>query len=360
VVRWRRLRVLIARWWRRRRDATDLPGAIVRSGATGATSPRTGTSRRIQRIRRVGDPVGPYRITRVLVRWAPRALWYFARRTDPGNAPDEVLLQVSELHDADHQWRRMYFDESRFTLLRLDHPHLARIYELEATAFTFVARQHVAGATLGALIGRLPLDVALAIGIALCDALHYLHEHTLPGGQPSELVHGFVLPDNIVLGRDGGVLLYGDRVGVSPNRTLDELRGVLRYLSPEQLRGLPTDRRSDLYTVGTVLWELTTGSPRLPPGLTDDEAIARIKGDAQPPSTVRPDYPPALERIVMRALRRELDARYATADELRRELVAFAETLGPAPDLARFVHQVAPDDDAAAARFPPISASSAL
>ena len=142
-------------------------------------------------------------------------------------------------------------------------------------------------------------------------------------------MHRDVSPQNVFVTYEGGVKLLDFGIAKAENRgaaatRVGQLKGKIRYMSPEQSRAFPLDRRSDIFSAGILLWELTTGR-RLYRGTSDFDVLkAIIEGDAPPPSSVKPDYPKALERIVMRALRRNRAERYQTAQEMQLALEDFA------------------------------------
>jgi serine/threonine-protein kinase len=174
--------------------------------------------------------------------------------------------------------------------------------------------------------------------------LHHAHEKTDRAGTPLGIVHRDVSPSNVLVSFDGGVKVvdfgiakaaaYGTRTRTGTTK------GKVSCMSPEQCRGEAVDRRSDLFALGVLLYELTTG---VRPFQGDSEyAIIRkiVDEDAAPPSRHRGDYPPRLEAIVLRALRRDPDQRYATAQELQVDLETFAQEQGWAVssvELARFM-----------------------
>src|SRR5262249_29295819 len=154
----------------------------------------------------------------------------------------------------------------------------------------------------------------------------YAHEKAGPDGGALGIVHRDVSPTNVLVSYDGAVKLvdFGiARAGAGPS-TSGGLKGKVAYMSPEQCRGkVGLDRRSDVFSVGTILYELTTG--QMP--FTDETEYGVlnqiVNRDAEPPSKVVKGYPPALEAIVMRALAREPDKRYATALDLQHALEDF-------------------------------------
>lgn len=229
----------------------------------------------------------------------------------------------------------MFLDEARLAAT-LHHPNIAQVYDIgQDPGEYFFSMEYVHGEDLGRMLRNahesgvpISLDAALTLMTGLCAGLHHAHEKTGPDGRPLNVVHRDVSPSNMLVSYDGAVKLvdFGiARVNSTPGSTSRELKGKLSYMSPEQCRGKRAlDRRSDVFSVGTILYELTTG--QLPfTGDTEDTIRDHIVNtDGAPPSTLVPGYPPALEAIVMRALSREPDKRYNTTIDLQTDLEDFA------------------------------------
>src|SRR5262249_15843435 len=150
------------------------------------------------------------------------------------------------------------------------------------------------------------MDAALALATGLCNGLHYAHDKTGPDGKPQQIVHRDVSPSNVLVSYDGSVKLVDFGIARAftrkPTSTQAGLKGKITYMSPEQVRADGVlDRRSDIYSIGTLLYELTVG--RTPfTGETEYAILNQIVNhDAPPPSRLVAGYPPALERIVLRA-----------------------------------------------------------
>jgi hypothetical protein len=172
------------------------------------------------------------------------------------------------------------------------------------------------------------LDAALTLVAGLCAALHYAHERVGPDGRPLHIVHRDVSPSNVLVSYDGAVKLvdFGiARAASHPGTTQGGLKGKIAFMSPEQcVAKAQLDRRSDLYSVGAILYELTTGRPTFA-GETEYQILSQIVNeDVPPPSSIVPDYPQELERIVLRALARDPDRRYSTGLELQSDVEDFA------------------------------------
>ncbi len=209
---------------------------------------------------------------------------------------------------------------------QLDHPNIVRIEKIDVDADSYYyAMEYVRGADLRQILRGLAhhnrvasIECALAIGVALCAALE--HAHT----KHAALVHRHVTPSKVLLS-DAGAIKLGGFGAIE-----DLLACTAGYQAPEQCVGSAVDRRSDLFSLGAVLYELTTGVPPFT-GPTDAEAIADTAWcKITPPSQHRADYPTMLETIVLRALRRDPDDRHQTAGELQRDLEAVQRTLGVA------------------------------
>jgi serine/threonine-protein kinase len=173
-----------------------------------------------------------------------------------------------------------------------------------------------------------PLGCALAVIAGVAAGLHHAHERRGPDGLTLGLVHRDVSPSNVLITYDGSVKVvdFGiARVGAQSKATrLGVVKGKSGYMSPEQCRGEPVDRRSDVFGLGILLWELTLGR-RLFTAEHDYAAMSKIVFGLVPhPRELRPDYPEPLAAIVMRALQRDADARQPSALAFALELEAFA------------------------------------
>ena len=160
----------------------------------------------------------------------------------------------------------------------------------------------------------------------MASGLHYAHEKVGFDGKPLEIVHRDVTPQNIIVTYDGAVKLLDFGIAKASNRfgetRFGTLKGKVPYMSPEQCRGEPLDRRSDIFSLGIMLYELTLGK-RLYQGKSDFEVLKQIvEGTVTRPRELDAEYPPALEEIVMRALEKEKEKRYQTARDIQADLEA--------------------------------------
>jgi serine/threonine protein kinase len=206
----------------------------------------------------------------------------------------------------------------------LAHPNIVRVFEVgEAQGMPFIAMEYVEGGSVASELSRRhgPLDTGTATGIAaqIAAALDYAHQQGV--------IHRDVKPSNMLLARDGRALLSDFGIAkAAGKRTLTQkgtLLGTPAYMSPEQARGRRNiDGRSDIYSLGVVLYEMLTGDV---PFRGDDPTVilrAVLDDAPAPPSWLYPAIPPAVERIVLRALAKEPEKRYATAGEMLAALQA--------------------------------------
>ena len=263
---------------------------------------------------------------------------YLARENSPRRAcvVKKVLPRLME----NKQFLGRFRDEAR-VVVHLQHPNIARVYAMgEADGQAYLAMEYVQGKTLSRLAYRMrqrgkaiPLGVLLHIGVRLCEGLTYAHDAKDGSGQPLHLVHRDLSPANICLSYDGEVKIID--FGASQS-TLKEQQtaprvviGNLTYMSPEQARKKFVDRRADVYSAGVVLWELITW--RFLPQKGDP--LERWRKAAypkwEPPSTVRPSVPLAVDAVVMRALATEPSERFPNAAALGAELKRLKEKLAP-------------------------------
>lgn len=251
------------------------------------------------------------------------------------DTPDQERLVAVKaiLHDlaGDKEFVDMFLDEGRL-IRAIRHPNVVDVYEVdEASGVMYMAMEWVEGDSLHALIAesgkRRPIPAEMAVRI-IADAaagLHAAHELTDASGKLLGVVHRDVSPHNILIGTDGAIKLVDFGVAKAMGRIGDatqagQLKGKFGYMSPEQARGKPVDRRADIFALGIVLFELTT-TRRLFRGEHDAETLHLVVGGKIPePCSIDPEYPEELQRIVLRALDRDVDKRYQTAAELQKDL----------------------------------------
>ncbi len=263
-----------------------------------------------------------------------------------------VAVKTIHPHIADNpRFVTMFIDEARLAG-RLDHPNLCSVFDCgnEGEVY-YLAMEYLHGESLG-VTARHAWGRAMPIAPELCarivaDAargLHSAHELRDEEGILAGVVHRDVSPENIFVTYEGVVKVVDFGVARSRDQTdltaAGELKGKLAYMAPELVREQSIDRRVDVWGLGVVLWEITVGR-RLFRRESDSETLFAVMRDTvPPPTTLRADYPPALEAIVMRALERDTSLRYGTALELARALDAWIASTGlPAgpPEVAEFM-----------------------
>src|SRR5271165_5649552 len=237
-----------------------------------------------------------------------------------------VLKRILPTHGGSRRFRSMFIEEAHLAT-RLNHPNVVQVYEFEdfEDDGLLLAMEFVDGCDLGRLMSaarakgtRIPPWAGAWIIAEAAKGLHYAHEKKDEAGQPLEIVHRDVSPQNILLSYEGAVKIAD--FGIASARVIAEEQGVLKgkfgYMSPEQARGESVDRRSDLYALGVVLWEILAGRP-LHGGLGGEALLDIVRsGIVEPPSQYNKDVPAELEAIAMRALSAARDERYPTGREL--------------------------------------------
>ncbi len=282
---------------------------------------------------------GDYMLLRRLASGGMAELFLALKRTD-GEADFEkpvVIKRILPSLGRDPTFIGMLRHEARIAAT-LSHPNIVQIFDAgRANGQFFIVMEHIDGADLRAVIRRMkkrgvlefPIENAIAIAIGACAGLTYAHEKRDLHGAPLDIVHRDISPQNIMLTFAGDVKIVDFGIAKSKAARSSEetksgkLKGKVPYMSPEQARGEPLDARSDLFAVGTMLFELTTGK-RLFKGMSEIETLKLICDREYPrPTEVRADYPPELERIVVRALAKDRALRYQSGREMQADLEAF-------------------------------------
>jgi serine/threonine-protein kinase len=233
----------------------------------------------------------------------------------------------------DRAFIQMFVDEAKLCGL-LSHPNLVQIFEFGAIEDSFfIAMEHVHGATMSAVRGKLaevgrlaPVSATLEIVRQVCLGLHYAHSLQSATGQSLGIIHRDISPSNLMLSYHGSVKIldFGiARVAEGLRETHTQagtMKGKVSYMSPEQIRMESIDNRSDVFAVGIVLHEFLTGRRLFKATNEYNGARMVLEHAVALPSTLNPEVPAEVDKIVMRALERNRDARYLTAGEMADDL----------------------------------------
>jgi len=232
-----------------------------------------------------------------------------------------ILPSVSE----DSDFTTMFVDEARISA-NLNHVNIAQIFEFgQVEGQYYIAMEYIPGKDLRAIqahlsdTGRvLEVRVALHIAARLCQAIDYAHRQKNAEGQSMEIIHRDVSPPNVLVAYEGAVKLidFGIAKALTRSRSTATgmLKGKLGYLSPEQAEGHELDGRSDIFALGTVLWELLTGV-RLFHEATDMATLLKVRrAEVPPPSELNSEITAGLDAVVLKAVAREPEKRFQRAE----------------------------------------------
>jgi eukaryotic-like serine/threonine-protein kinase len=245
----------------------------------------------------------------------------------------QVAIKVLRSDRTGDEARRRRFVQEARTASALNHPHIATIYDLSsADGIDFIVMEYVDGRPLSALVrGGMRMDEVLRVAIAVADALSHAHA--------AGIVHRDIKPANVAVAADGAVKvldfglarLVETPTAVAPHddtatesvattTAASVLAGTPGYVSPEQVAGGPVDARSDIFSFGSMLYEMVTGR-RAFQGASPIETLTQVMRDQPtPPSELAPDVPAHLERLILRCLRKEPGRRWQHMADVRLEL----------------------------------------
>jgi len=237
-----------------------------------------------------------------------------------------VVKRILPGFGTSRRFKSMFIEEAQLAT-RLNHPNVVQVYDFfdAGDEGHVLSMEYVEGCDLGHLMSaakakgtRIPSWVAAWIIAEAAKGLHYAHEKKDESGQPLDIVHRDVSPQNVLLSLEGVVKIAD--FGIASARLFREEVGVLKgkfgYMSPEQARGERVDRRSDLYSLGVILWECLVGRP-LHGGLGGEALLDMVRtGQVEPPSTHAPSVPSEIETIVMKLLAPRPEGRFDTARDV--------------------------------------------
>jgi eukaryotic-like serine/threonine-protein kinase len=316
------------------------------SATNDLTSPSSASSPRFNEpealsFERPTMQVGRYRILSELGRGGMSNV-FLAVASGPGGVNKLVVLKALLPDLATEGYAlSMFMDEARLAA-QLNHPNVVQTYEVGTEGDRHViVMEYLEGQSLSACVRRaaaegtpMPLALQLRIIINALDGLHYAHELSGYEGASLQLVHRDISPQNIFVTYDGQVkvLDFGiaKATSASTHTAAGVMKGKIAYMAPEQIVGGAVDRRADLYSVGCMLWAAATGI-KLWKDTPDVQIMRRaISGEIPTPQSVNPECDDDLNAIVLKALAREPDDRYATALELQHDLEVYVERFGAA------------------------------
>lgn len=337
-----------------------------------------------------GNSFGKYRLV-ASVGHGGMADVYLAVSAGPAGVTKlQVVKRLRQNLAEEPDFLSMFLDEARLAS-RLNHPNVVQTNEVgQVDSGYFIAMEYLDGQPLNRILhaGRTrpaPPGLHLQVIAEALAGLHYAHELTDYDGTPLAIVHRDTSPHNIFVTYEGQTKLVDFGIAKASRRATETnvgmVKGKFMYMSPEQAMSADVDRRSDIFVMGLVLWEVVAGR-RMWKGLADNEVIARlIAGDLPRLADVCPNAPPEIARICDHALALKPDDRYATAAAMRRDILAYldearlnvtAETKSEylsavfaekRADMKKIIEQQlsgmakSPDVTAVSASLPPISSS---
>jgi beta-lactam-binding protein with PASTA domain/predicted Ser/Thr protein kinase len=236
---------------------------------------------------------------------------------------------LNDRHAGDEQFVERFRREAK-NAAALSHPNIVSIYDRgEAEGTYYIAMEYLDGRSLKELIvqrGPAPITVSVEYARQILSALRFAHRHGI--------VHRDIKPHNVLVDADGRVKVtdFGiARAGASQMTEAGSIVGTAQYLSPEQARGTDVDQRSDLYSLGIVLYELLTGTLPFNGDTPVEIAMKHLSTIPEAPSARRPDVPRDLDLIVTRALAKDPDDRYQSAEEMDADLERFLRGAAVSP-----------------------------
>ncbi len=292
-----------------------------------------------------GQSFGKYLLLRRLAVGGMAEVFLAKLEAAAGFQKPVVLKHVLPQLATDPQFVEMFLDEARLAA-RLSHPNIAQTFDLgEEEGEYFIAMEYVAGESLLAVLRRaesrktpVPMQCTLRVLLELLEALGYAHGLTDDEGRALRIVHRDVSPSNVMITYHGGVKLLDFGIARAATRNHQTSAGIIKgkhgFMAPEQYKsGSTVDLRADLYASGAVLYALAVGRPAFDVGSGPLVERMREMTEARfpAPREVRPEVPAELERVILKAMARSVDARYATASEMAADLERFAAAEGLFP-----------------------------
>ncbi|MBI1946588.1 MAG: serine/threonine protein kinase [Deltaproteobacteria bacterium] len=269
-----------------------------------------------------------------------------------------VLKRILPHLAQDEEFVSMFLDEARIAA-KLSHPNVVQIYDLgKADGTYYIAMEYVSGRNVQHLIGKAqqrgemtPVEHVCRILAGVCDGLHYAHSRKDYDGTPLNIVHRDISPQNVLVSFAGGVKVVDFGIAKASTQLAQTRAGVLKgkyaYMSPEQVRGAKIDHRSDVFAVGLVMYEMLTGVR----AFERDSSLKTLKAIVQEkplnPRELNPDVPMEVVKLLSKALEKNPDRRYKTAQEMQLALEDYLEASPKKSNnvrLSRYMYDIFDDE----------------
>ena len=324
-----------------------------------------------------GEPFGQYNLLEKIAVGGMAEVWKARMRGVEGFQKMVAIKKILPHMSDNAEFIGMFIDEAKLAA-QLSHPNIVHIYDLgKISRSYYIAMEYVEGKDLRSILNaarrrgmQMPLGLALLIASRVASALDYAHRKRDFEGRELSLVHRDVSPQNVLISYEGDVKLcdFGIAKAVSKagQTQMGALKGKLQYMSPEQAWGRQVDARSDIFSLGAVLFEMLTGE-RLFSGESEMSVLESVRqGRTRSPREVDPALPADVDEIVTRALAQPIQNRFQSAGEMCQRIEAVLHGISPSPspaDLAvylqRLVEPVLADADSAHFLIEPAATSAA-
>ena len=299
--------------------------------------------------------VGRYRTYEAMAAGGMATVHYGRMLGPLGFARTVAIKRLHREYARDPEFVAMFIEEARLAA-RIHHQNVVQTLDVVSSDGEIaLIMEYVPAVSLAQLLlaaqsrgERLPSAVAASILVGVLQGLHAAHEATDEGGNPLDIVHRDVSPQNVLVGADGCARVLDFGIAKATGRATQvtregQVKGKFAYMAPEQVTNVGVTRQSDVFAASIVLWEALTGT-RLFTGDSEPAVLARVlSAPIVPPSKVAPEVGPELDAVVLRGLSRDLSARYATGRDMAREIEA-RTPLASASQVGEWVEHLAGDD----------------
>lgn len=301
-----------------------------------------------------GNRFGQYTLVERIARGGMAEVWKASMRGAEGFEKVVAIKKILPHLSEDSEFVTMFIDEAKLAA-QLNHNNIIHIYDLaKVSSAYYIAMEYVEGHDLKDILKQseerrqtVPVELAMFISSKVAAALDYAHRKRDAAQKELGIVHRDVSPQNVLISNEGDIKLCDFGIAKAASKVTHTqagaLKGKLHYMSPEQAWGKSIDRRSDVFALATVLFEMLTGR-RLFSGENEISVLEQVReAKVKAPSTINEDVPPEVDRIVLKALQREPEARYQSAGEMARDIDTVLYSFRPTPtsaDLAIYLDRV--------------------